>query len=375
MKILIAPDSFKDCLTASKVAEYLSLGLQKSSSEFTIKCLPMADGGEGTVDAIVGASGGNYIFSKVHDPLNREITAKYGVTGEGNTAVIEMAAASGLELLAVQERNPWDTLTFGTGELMLDALNKGFRRIIIGIGGSATNDGGTGMASALGVKFYNNKNNLIIPTGGSIADLDRIDLSGIDKRLQDTEIVVATDVKNPLTGQEGASYMYARQKGATEKMIKKLDSNLKRLAAVIRKDIGIEVENIPGSGAAGGLGAGLLAFCNATLLPGFEIVKNETQLEKYCNWADVIITGEGKIDAQTQYGKTPFGIATLAKKFDKKIIAVSGTLGEGYEELYTKGFDVILSISEKPLSLEESISQAPVLLENTGFLIGKTLQF
>jgi glycerate kinase len=373
MKILIATDSFKDCLPSKKVAEYIRNGLNKSSVGFNIKIIPMADGGEGTVEAIVEATGGKYFVVQVLDPLMRRITAKYGVTGDGKTAIIEMAAASGFELLKPNERNPWNTSTFGTGELILDALDKGYRRIIIGIGGSATNDGGTGMASAFGVKFYDSHNQILIPTGGSISELAKVDISGIDKRVEETEIIIASDVKNPLTGPEGASFVYARQKGADSEMIRKLEKNLVQYTEIVKNQVGIDIENVPGGGAAGGLGAGLIAFCGASIQSGFDIVRQETNLDSLCSWADVVITGEGKLDNQTIYGKTPQGVALSAKKFNKKVIAVAGTLGDGYQALYDHGFDLMLSIQDKPLSLEKALIEAPKLLEKTGYLIGKIL--
>lgn len=375
MKILIAPDSFKDCLSSKKVAGFVCKGLMSSSNRFEVKILPLADGGEGTVEAIVEATNGQYVGAIVHDPLMRKINTRYGVTGDNETAVIEMAAASGLELLKPEERNPWYTTTFGTGELILDALDKGYTKIILGIGGSATNDGGTGMASALGVKFYDKSNRIINPTGGSISDLKYIDISEIDNRLADTQIIIASDVKNPLCGAEGASYIYAKQKGAGSEIIKKLDDNLYLLSEIILKQTGINVNNIPGAGAAGGLGAGLIAFCGAQMQNGFEIIRKIVDLDSLCDWADIIITGEGKIDSQTRFGKTPMGVANVAKKCNKKVIAVAGALGTGYSELYDFGFDLILSIQDKPTELEIAIQRAPDLLENTGFLIGKILEF
>jgi glycerate 2-kinase len=373
MKILIAPDSFKDCLSAKQAADFLKEGISKASKTFEIKILPMADGGEGTVDAIIEATGGSYLSTKVHDPLMRKVEAKYGVSGDGNTAIIEMAAASGIELLKTSERNPWITSSYGTGELIQTALTNNCHRIIIGIGGSATNDAGVGMASALGINFLDSSGNKIEYGGGGLSKLSRIDISCFDERLKNCEILVACDVKNSLTGPAGASYVYGPQKGADKDMVKKLDDNLKHFAELVRRQFNIEIESIPGSGAAGGLGACLLAFLNARLQSGFELVKNETRLEDYCKWADVVITGEGKIDAQTKYGKTPQGVANTAKEYGKKVFAVAGTLADNYQELYSQGFDFIFSILDKPMPLETAIKNAPELLLKAGYSIGMLL--
>ena len=373
MKILIATDSFKDCLSAKKVGEFVKNGLNEASTLFDIKIVPMADGGEGTVEAIIEATDGSYNFATVHDPLMKSVKARYGVTGDGKTAVIEMAAASGIELLKKNERNPWVTSTIGTGELIKDSLDKGFRRIIIGIGGSATNDGGAGMASALGVKFLSSSGEIKYPSGGSLSELIKIDLTGLDERIFESEIIIASDVKNTLIGAEGASYIYGRQKGADEDMIRKLDSNLEKLAEIVQQQTGKDIAYLPGAGAAGGLGAGLLAFLNAGMQNGFEIVRQETRLAEYCNWADVVITGEGRIDNQTKYGKTPQGVANTAKAYGKQVIAIAGSLGEKYEELYQSGFDIILSIVDKPMTLKEALTNAPELLKKTGFTIGRIL--
>jgi glycerate kinase len=373
MKILIATDSFKDCLSAREVGNNLCKGLKKASVDFNIRVLPVADGGEGTVSALVDATNGQIECCVVKDPLFRDHEAHFGILGSGRTAVIEMASASGIELLKPGERNPWITTTYGTGQLILKALDAGCSRIIIGIGGSATNDGGIGMAMALGAKFLDANGSLLRNGGGALCELDKIDLKGLDPRLKDTEIVVACDVTNPLAGPDGASYVYGPQKGADVQMVEELDRNLLHLAHVIKRDIGSEVSNIPGAGAAGGLGAGLMAFCDGKLESGFDIVARETELEKNCKWSDIIITGEGKIDNQTKNGKTPQGVVNVASGLGKTVIAVAGTLGEGYTELYETGFQSIFSIIDRPMSLNEALKSAPKLLENLGFSIGKML--
>ncbi len=374
MNILIAPDSFKDCLSARDVSKFIKKGILKSSDDFNVKIVPMADGGEGTVESLVDATGGTYFTIPVLDALKRERTARYGILGDGRTAVIEMAQASGIEHLKREERNPMITTTFGTGQLILDALNNNCRRIIIGIGGSATNDGGAGMAQALGVSFKSIEKTDISAGGGSLDAIEEIDVSNLDSRIYDSEIIVACDVTNPLTGADGASAVYGPQKGATPEMVEELDKNLTHFANKIKEKLGKEIDNIPGAGAAGGLGAGLMAFCNGKLQVGFEIVANETMLSQYCHWADVVITGEGKIDFQTKFGKTPQGVANAAKNFNKPVIAVAGTLGDDYNSLYNSGFDAIFSIVDSPMSLDEALVNAPQLLENIGETIGKFLK-
>lgn len=373
MKILIAPDSFKDCLSAKQVGEHLKSGIIKASAGYEVRIAPMADGGEGTVDALVAATEGQHIKCTVKDPLLRDIEATYGISGDGKTAIIEMASASGIERLTQQERNPWLTTTYGTGQLILDALNKGCRRFICGIGGSATNDGGVGMAIALGVNFTDSNGNKIGFGGGEVSKIQLIDVSDIDPRIEESEFIIACDVNNPLTGPEGASAVYGPQKGADEDMVKKLDSGLANLSDKISQHLNLNVNEVPGSGAAGGLGAGFLAFTQGKLKKGIEIVVEETNLEEHCRWADFVITGEGKIDFQTKFGKTPQGVASVAKQYNVPVIAVAGTLGEKYQELYKSGFDVILSIVDKPMPLKDALNGAPELLENSGYTIGKML--
>lgn len=374
MKILIASDSFKDCLTAHEVGESLKKGLQRASQRNNVRILPMADGGEGTVQALVDATNGEIVSCEANDALMRPIKSFYGILGDKETAVIEMAAASGIEHLKVYERNAWLTSTKGTGQLILNALNRGCKRIIIGIGGSATNDGGVGMAAELGVKFLDAKGNAIAEGGGALSDIVSIDISEIDRRVNEAEFIVACDVENPLTGKDGASAIYGPQKGADEEMVAKLDSNLKHYAKKVKEFTGHDVEFISGSGAAGGLGAGLMAFCNGQLRKGIDIVAQECNLKYNCEWADIVITGEGKIDGQTKFGKTPQGVANMAKSVNVPVVAVAGTLGEGYEELYNTGFNAIFSIVDAPMNLSEALLNAPKLLENAGLAIGNFLQ-
>ncbi len=319
--------------------------------------IPMADGGEGTTEALIEALDASIHSIKVHDPLFREVTASYARSRDNRVAIIEMAAASGLDLIRTDERNPLITTTFGVGELIKDALNHHVTKIILGIGGSATNDGGSGMLTALGVKFLNSDNEEIELGGGALAHLTHIDASNLDYRLNDVTFEVACDVTNPLLGPNGATYIYGPQKGATEKMIPKLDSALANYHDMIEKAYHISVKDIPGAGAAGGLGAGILTFFNASLSNGIDIVLKETQFLERIKDADLVITGEGKIDVQTIYGKTPIGVAKASKQFDLPVIAICGSLGKNYQAVYQHGIDTVFSIIETP-------SELPYLLEN-----------
>ena len=366
MNIVIAPDSFKDCLSAADVAKYLTQGIERVDRDANVRMIPLADGGEGFVQTMLSALGGKTVSLTVRDPINREIVGFYGILNDGQTAVIEMAAASGIEHLSKVERNPLLTSTYGTGELMKDAIEKGCRKIIIGIGGSATNDGGIGMAMALGYRFLDENDQELKQGGGFLNKLARIDVEAVTPLVRETEVLVACDVTNPLVGKYGASAIYGPQKGASPEMVELLDQNLKHLAGIIKKDLGIDVSGLPGGGAAGGLGAGLVAFSGGKLQPGFNIVKEQTRLDEEIQQADLVITGEGKIDAQTKHGKTPWGVAQIARKYKKPLIAVAGLLGDGYRELYDEGFTSIFALPNGPSSLEDSISNAPDLLADAG---------
>lgn len=374
MKILIAPDKFKHCLTARQVAGNLSRGINRVLPDAEIVIVPMADGGEGTVQAMVDATKGSFIKTSVNNPLMQPVEAVYGITGSGDTAVIEMSAASGLALLKEEERNPWKTTTFGTGELIKHALDNHCRKIIIGIGGSATNDAGAGMAEALGYKFTDKNGQPIPKGGGGLLQVQNIDTSAVDNRIFHTEMLVACDVNNPLTGENGASMVYARQKGADEDLVQELEKNLIHFSNIIRQQLNSDVTEIPGAGAAGGLGAGMMAFCKAQLKPGFQVIAETINLEKQIKNADLVITGEGKLDIQTQYGKTPFGVAQIARQHQKKVIAIGGTLSGDAGDLYNHGFDLLLPIIERPVKLEEAFENAPEFLQNTGERIGRMLK-
>ena len=371
MKIVIAPDSFKGSLTALQVAEAIEVGLRRVFPDATIKKVPMADGGEGTVQSLVDATSGEILTTRVLDPLGNRIDAQYGVLGDGVTAVIEMAAASGLTLVPPDKRDPRVTTTYGTGELIRAALAHGCRKLIIGIGGSATNDGGAGMAQALGAKLLSTSGEQIEQGGGSLATLSSIDLSELDTRIAETETVVACDVNNPLTGKQGASHVYGPQKGATPEMIEALDANLVYFDKIVQRDLSKSVGHVPGAGAAGGLGAGLMAFLDASLKSGIEIVTEATQLSKRFTEADLVITGEGQINFQTVFGKTPVGVAKVAKTYDLPVIAIAGSIADNSDGVYDAGIDAMIDIVPEPMSLENAIENATTLIETAAERAGR----
>jgi len=365
MKIVIAPDSFKESLTALRVCEAVEKGIRIHFPNAEISKVPMADGGEGTVQSLVDATGGQIIQAKVTGPLGKEVEAFYGILGDGKTAVIEMAAASGLHHVPVDKRNPLITTTRGTGELILKALDHKVKHIIIGIGGSATNDGGAGMAKALGAKLLDANGAEMKEGGGSLDQLASIDLTNLDSRLAEVKVEVACDVDNPLTGETGAPAVFGPQKGATPDMVKQLDCNLAHYAAVIEKEMDIHIQDVPGAGAAGGLGGGLLAFLSAELKPGVDIVIEATQLENYIKNADLVITGEGRIDGQTIYGKTPIGVAKTAKKHSVPVIAIAGSIGAGSEAVYEHGISALFSVVPGAVDLSEALEKADENIERT----------
>lgn len=365
MHIVIAPDSFKECLSATQVAIAISEGIKKIVPEAKIISIPMADGGEGTVEALVSATGGKIVNIPSLDPLNRPVQSFYGILGDGKTAVIEMAAASGIELISNEERNPLITTTYGTGLLLKAALDSGYTNIILGIGGSATNDGGAGMAQALGFGLHDKNGNSIGRGGGSLGELHSITHSNVHPLLSEVNITVACDVKNPLLGASGATTVYGPQKGATSEMLEELEKNMAHFAGILQQEFGMNFADIPGSGASGGLGAGLLAFCKARLVSGFDLVAELTNLEKHIGQASLIFTGEGKIDSQTAFGKTISGVAKLAKKQQVPVVALAGRIEDDLTELYNQGVTSVFSIGNKPMSLEESKANAYQLLMAT----------
>ncbi|MDK2917538.1 MAG: glycerate 2-kinase [Candidatus Petromonas sp.] len=355
MTIVLAPDSFKESMTAKEVCEAMEKGIKKANPN--IKCIkvPMADGGEGTMQSLVDATDGKVYKVKVQGPLGAEVEAEYGILGDGEVAVIEMASASGIHLVPKEKRNPMKTSTFGTGQLIKACLEHSIKKLLIGIGGSATNDGGAGMVQALGGKLLDSDGNELPLGGGELRKLAQIDLSNLDDRLKDVEVEVACDVNNPLVGEKGASYVFGPQKGATEEMVKVLDENLRHYGVKIKECLGIDIVEVPGAGAAGGLGAGLMAFLNGTLKNGLEMVVEYTKLEQKVKEADMVWTGEGSIDHQTIYGKTPYGVARVAKKYKLPVIALAGRIGDGIEPLYDSGIDAIYSIMQGVSSLEDAL--------------------
>jgi glycerate kinase len=362
MLFIVAPDSFKGSLSAVEAANAMAEGIKNVFPNSIVKKIPLADGGEGTVEALVAATQGKIIKVKVQDPLGRKIDSFIGILGNQKTAVVEMAAASGITLLKEKEKNPLITSTFGTGELIKKALDLGCEEIIIGIGGSATNDGGAAMAQALGVRFLD-KNNKELPLGGKyLKNLAFIDTSQIDKRLEKVKVIAACDVDNPLCGIRGASAVYGPQKGATQDNVMELDTALKHYAMVIKEQMGKDVLNIPGAGAAGGLGAGILTFLNGKLSPGIQLILNAVNFEDQIKDADLILTGEGKIDEQTAYGKAPMGVAQAARKYDIPVFIFGGILSDNYHKLYEIGVDYISANVQKIINLEEAISNAYELL-------------
>jgi glycerate kinase len=363
MKVIIAPDSFKGNLTAAEVANHIEKGVLSAGPDIIVHKIPVADGGEGTVDAMITGAGGKKVHTRVYGPLMDEIDSFFGVLGDGKTAVIEMAAASGLTLVPPGKLNPLETTTYGVGQLILAALDMGCSKIIIGLGGSSTNDGGMGMAQALGAVFYD-ENMKPLGIGGKYTGLVRsVDLSMLDRRLGSASVIAACDVGNPLCGPNGASAVFGPQKGATPEMVKFLDSSLLNYGSVLEGVTGKKIVSVPGSGAAGGLGAGLLAFAGAVMKPGIEIVLDSCDAENHIMGSDLVITGEGKTDAQTTFGKVPAGIASLASKYNVPVVCLSGGLGDDYEEVYKCGIDAAFSNVPDAMSLEEAKARSGEFLE------------
>ncbi|MEW8957463.1 glycerate kinase [Clostridium sp.] len=362
-KFILAPDSFKESMTAKEACFAMEKGIKKVFKDVQCVNVPMADGGEGTMESLVDATEGALYTVEVTAPLGNKIESRFGILGDGVTAVIEMAEASGLHLVKRDERSPLVTTTYGTGELVKAALDKGAKRLIIGLGGSATNDGGAGMLQALGVGLKDKRGNELPFGNGALENLETIDLSNFDKRILEMEIEVACDVKNPLTGENGASYIFGPQKGATKEMVKVLDKNLKHYGEVVKKELGKDIDNIEGAGAAGGLGAALVGFCNGKLRKGIDLVIKYSKLEEKIKNADFVFTGEGSIDSQTKFGKTPIGVANIAKKYNIPVIAFAGKVGAGIEELYDLGIDSIIGIMPGVSTLEEALEDGKGNLE------------
>lgn len=358
MKVVIAPDSFKESLTAKQVCDSIQAGLARVWHYAKFVAIPVADGGEGTVQSLVDATQGRLVEVKVMGPQGKRVEAFYGMLGDNQTAVIEMAAASGLHHVPLAQRDPKLTTSFGTGELIRHALDQGVTKLIIGLGGSATNDGGVGMLAALGARFTNADGEPIQLTGGGLRELTHIDLQDFDPRLQHCDILVACDVNNPLCGDKGASAVFGPQKGATPEDVQLLDGALRQFGLLTAKVTGKMVLESAGAGAAGGMGAALLAYTQARLRPGIEIVLETVQLAHQVSDADLVITGEGRIDSQTVHGKTPMGVAKVAKRFDVPVLALCGCTGDNYQAVYQCGIDAVFAAVPRAMSLEDALKES-----------------
>ena len=381
MKIVIAPDSFKESLTALEVANAIETGFKRIFPNAEYVKLPMADGGEGTVQSLVDATQGRLVETVVTAPLGNRVQSFFGLSGDGHTAIIEMAAASGLHLVPMEKRNPCLTTSFGTGELIKQALDLNVRHIILGIGGSATNDGGVGMLQALGLRLLDKDGQSIGFGGAELANITEIQTAGLDPRLQQVQIEVACDVNNPLCGERGASAIFGPQKGATAEMVKQLDAALAHFAAIAERDCGKQIREQAGAGAAGGMGGGLLLLPHVQLKAGVQIVLDNLKLAEQVKDADLVITGEGRMDAQSILGKTPVGVARTAKQFNKPVVAIVGCLREDYDVVYEHGIDavfpIIRSLGDLPtilkqgeqnlISAAENVARLMALRNNPGF--------
>jgi len=362
MKILVAPDSFKGSLSSKEVLKAISEGIKRAVNA-EIVGVPIADGGEGTVDALIASLGGRIVDVDVVGPLGNVVKSFFGILNDG-TAVIEVAASSGLSLVQDNMRNPLITTTYGVGQLIKEALDAGCRKFIIGVGGSATNDGGAGMIQALGVKLLDEDGKDIPYGGGNLHKLKKVDISSIDRRVYESSFIVASDVTNPLCGEYGASAVYGPQKGATPEMVEILDRNLKHYSSVIKETLGKDFSDVPGAGAAGGLGFSLMTFLNAKIKSGIDIVMEASNIDKKIKSCDIVITGEGNTDFQTAYGKAPAGIARIAKKYGKPVVVLSGGLGKNYKNLYDVGVTSMFSIVDRPMTLQEAMINAKKLISD-----------
>ena len=362
MKIVVAPQAFKGSLSATEVGNSMIKGIENVIENSTNLLVPVADGGDGTLETLVESSQGKINLIKVTGPLGEQQNSAWGALGKNKTAIIEMARSSGLALVPINKLNPLISTTYGLGEVILDALDQGYRDFIIGIGGSATNDAGAGMAQALGVKLLDSNGNELSFGGESLSKLNSIDVGGIDTRIKESNFAIACDVNNPLTGPEGASAIYGPQKGATPEMVNTLDQALTNFAEIVEKDLGIKINDVEGSGAAGGLGGGLIAFLNGKLLKGVDIVLDFVDIDKALINTNLVITGEGQLDFQTIYNKAPIGVAKRAKHLGIPVIAISGSLGENFSVVHEHGIDAASSIVSKPMTLAEASKNAPELI-------------
>ncbi|MBN2327300.1 MAG: glycerate kinase [Candidatus Omnitrophica bacterium] len=365
MRIVIAPNSFKECMTALEVAKAMASGASQACPDSEILTVPLADGGDGTAEAIVAARRGRMVQVAANDPLMRPVKVQYGLFDDDRKAVIEMAAASGLWRLKEHEKNPLKTSTYGTGEMIRDALNRGVRSLIVGIGGSATTDAGMGMASALGYRFLDEYGNELAPIGDSMNLVAQIDSSNVLEELHETEIFVASDVTNPLLGPNGAAPVYAPQKGATPEMVEILEKGLSRMSSLLERDLNAAVGDKPGGGAAGGLGAGLMAFCDAQICSGFDLIADYARLDDALDGAALAITGEGKIDSSTQFGKVPAGVMRRAQAKGVPVVGIAGALVGDRTLLNEHGMAAMFSIAPGPISLQDAMEKAGDYLAHT----------
>ena len=374
LRILVAPNAFKESLSAIDAARAMAKGIRRGLPNARITEVPIADGGDGTLEAVISGTGGRILKAKVTGPLGNRITAEYGITGDGKTAVIEMSRASGLALVPTARRNPMRTTSFGTGELIQAALSRGVGRILLGIGGSATVDGGIGALQALGVSFLDRHGKPVGHGGAGLLAIASIDLSNLNSSLKRTEILVACDVDNPLIGPKGAAAVFGPQKGATPAMVKKLDHGLARLAALITRKTRKDFARIPGTGAAGGIAGSFLGLLGARLRPGSELVFDLLKLDRIVPNMDWVITGEGQIDFQTQFGKGPGMLAKLAARHGVPVIGIAGSVAENAGELSKKGFTALFSITNRPMDLATAMKEGPVLMERTAEQVARLIR-
>jgi glycerate 2-kinase len=371
-RILLAPDKFKGSLTSFEVCNALEKGLRMARPDIEVIHLPMADGGEGWLELIAHYTQGKEIPLEVSNPLFQSVKASWLLSPDGNNAFVEMAKASGLQLLTPSTYDPVHASTFGTGQLIKAAVKSGAKNIYIGVGGSATNDGGIGMAAALGYKFLDASGKELLPIGGNLIHINTIDSRG-KFDFNNAKFVVATDVKNPLFGEDGATRTYGPQKGADADMVEELENGICNYSEVLKRELGIDLSNVEGAGAAGGLGAGCIAFLNASIQPGFELLWDFAKGEQQIKDCNLIITGEGKVDIQTLSGKVVAGIASKSKQFQKKLILICGSLELSPEELKSLDISTTHSLMDKSMSLEEAIKKAPMLVEKIGYEIGSSV--
>ena len=372
-KILISPQEYKESLTGIEVAKAMKEGIHDFDKNIKIELAPVADGGDGTLQTMVDVTNGEIISKKVQNPIGKIINSEWGKLGDNKTAVIEMAKASGLALLKDNEKSALNTSTFGTGQLFKNALDLGIKNFIVGIGGSATNDGGAGFISALGAKLFDKNDATVKPYGANLHKITKIDLSNFDKRINDITVNVACDVNNTLCGEHGASAIFGPQKGASPSDVKLLDSNLLHWANIIKSQFNKDILNVPGSGAAGGLGGGLMAFANAKLSSGADIILNSLNYDSKLDGVDLVIVGEGQTDKSTQFNKSPVAVAERAKRLGIPVICISGSLGEGYLDSSSHGINAFFSIVNKPMSLDIALNNAYDLISKSTKEIYKTL--